>query len=524
MTEDDETRDCLEGAPWDTSPPPPMSAFVPIPLGQPIPNLPHAVSCSLPTMRSVRGYEEKDPEITRHMGSGYPRFVLHPFVGQLSAHYQSASQMVGQILWLTSSARMAEELAAVLRAKGTDSTPFAADGIHGLAHADDPAIHARAKLHLQNVGGFLASRAAEDRLAQLGLIPAVAPEALYVGDALTEVRRHLQPLFGDTVPEDLLLATGGMNAVSVAFRVVSDRQAARGRTIWVQLGWLYLDTIALLKRFTATPEDYIYLPDVFDHSALETLFATHGNRIAGLVIEAPTNPLIQTADLETIADLARSSGATIIADSSVSSPFDVDVLPYADVVAVSLTKYTASEGDLLAGLVVVNPATPDAATLRREIKARLEPIYSRDLARLAHQIGDTRDVLAQIHSSVPLIAAWLEAHPAVDEVYWTLHPKSRVHYEKIARAPDAVGCMISFTLHRPLEEFYDRLRLPKGPSFGMKTTLICPFMYLAHYHLVSTEAGRAELRASGINPDLLRFSVGCEPTQDIITALDEALR
>ena len=83
--------------------------------------------------------------------------------------------------------------------------------------------------------------------------------------------------------------------------------------------------------------------------------------------------------------------------------------------------------------------------------------------------------------------------------------------------------MISFIVHQPLAEFYDKLRMPKGPSFGMKTTLICPFMYLAHYDLVTTEAGREELSASGLDPDLLRMSIGTEPAQDIITALAEAL-
>ena len=86
-----------------------------------------------------------------------------------------------------------------------------------------------------------------------------------------------------------------------------------------------------------------------------------------------------------------------------------------------------------------------------------------------------------------------------------------------------VGSMISFTLHGSLEEFYDRLTLQKGPSFGMKTTLVCPFIYLAHYDLVNSEAGRAELAASGIDPDLVRFSVGCEPVEAIIAALEEAL-
>jgi cystathionine gamma-synthase len=85
--------------------------------------------------------------------------------------------------------------------------------------------------------------------------------------------------------------------------------------------------------------------------------------------------------------------------------------------------------------------------------------------------------------------------------------------------------MITFTLREPgaLTRVYDRLRLPKGPSFGMTTTLVCPFMYLAHYDLVTTEAGRAALAADDLDPDLLRLSVGTEPVDDIIAALAEAL-
>ena len=60
-------------------------------------------------------------------------------------------------------------------------------------------------------------------------------------------------------------------------------------------------------------------------------------------------------------------------------------------------------------------------------------------------------------------------------------------------------------------------------SFGITTTLICPFMYLAHYDLVTTTAGRAELASFGINPELLRLSIGCEPVEDIMEALGEAL-
>jgi cystathionine gamma-synthase len=85
--------------------------------------------------------------------------------------------------------------------------------------------------------------------------------------------------------------------------------------------------------------------------------------------------------------------------------------------------------------------------------------------------------------------------------------------------------MITFTLRTPgaLAKFYDNLRLPKGPSFGMKRTLLCPFMYLAHYDLVTTPAGLAELAASKLDPDLLRLCVGTEPVEEIIACLNEAL-
>jgi cystathionine gamma-synthase len=502
-----------------------MSAFAPIPLGQRIPASIHAVSCSLPTMHDVRGYEEKDPGVMRHLTSGYPRFVVHPFLERLSQDLVEKHGLQGRKLWLTSSAGMAKELAAHLTAQlgATPVVPFHADGLHGVAHPESPELAARAKTFLQNVGGFLSSRAAEDELVRRGLLPAAQPEALFGGDATAEVKRHLRPAFPAAGDADLLLAGCGMNAIYATFRAVSELQAARGRTIWVQLGWLYLDTIAILKKFTATPEDYVYVRDVFDQAALARLFAECGDRIAGIITEVPTNPLIQTPDLPMLAALARRHGALVVLDPSVTSAFNLEVLPHADVVVTSLTKYTASDGDLTSGLAVVNPDGPDAGFLRRRIAAKLEPVYPRELARLAAQIGQTGSVLARIHASVPRIAAFLGGHAGVKEVFWALHPASRENYLQVARSPEAVGSMISFSLRGPLEKFYNRLRLPKGPSFGMKTTLICPFMYLAHYDLVTTPAGRAELTRNGIDPDLLRLSVGIEPAEDIIAALAEAL-
>jgi cystathionine gamma-synthase len=316
-----------------------------------------------------------------------------------------------------------------------------------------------------------------------------------------------------------------MSAIHAAFRAVNALQAPRGRTVWIQLGWLYLDTIAILKKYTARPDDYVYFRDVTDLDGLTRIFNAHGTRIAGLIAEVPTNPLVQTPDLPALATLCRKHGARLLVDPSMSSVFSLDVLPHADVVVSSLTKYTASEGDLTAGLVAVNPAGPDAVALRAGIGPAVEPLYARDAARLAWQIRETPAVLAQIEASTPQVVAFLENHPAVKEVFWALQPAGRANYLKLARTTTATGGMITFTLRKlgALENFYDRLRLPKGPSFGMKTTLICPFMYLAHYDLVTTPAGLAELSASKLDPDLLRLCIGTEPVEEIIATLTEAL-
>lgn len=500
-----------------------MPAFTHIALGSPIPDRPHAVSCSLPTMAAVRGYEEKDAAVTSRLATGYPRFVVHPFARRLTDLLAARHGLEGRTLWLASSPWMAAGLRRHLEIEGADARAFEADGVHGVSHAPSAPVHQRARHYLQNIGGFLSSREAEDRLAALGLGPPAAPEELFAGDADSEVRRVLSPAFAGVPARDLILCNCGMNAVHAAFCAVNAVQAPRGRTAWVQLGWLYLDTIAILKKFTSTPSDYLHVGEVTGLGAISRVLEEHGPRIAGVMAEVPTNPLVQTPDVGALAQLCRRHGVKLVIDPSLSSAFSVDCLPHADLISTSLTKYTGSEGDIVAGVVAVNPERPDAEALRRAAAAAAEPPYARDLSRLAAQAGAVRTVLPAIEAGTARVAAFLSSHPAVRTVHWALEHSSRESYLRIARSPGATGGIISFTLRGGLERFFDRLRLPKGPSFGMRTTLICPFMYLAHYDLVTSEAGRAELRANGLDPDLLRLSVGTEDPQEIIASLAEAL-
>ena len=473
------------------------------------------------------------------MALGYPRFMVHPFARQLIQHLGEQPAYRGRKLWLVTSRRMAEALAAYLLdfSPATQAFAFAdrpsdATGVpplisqdqvlHGVGHVDEAEVAQLAKLYLQHLGGFLSTREAEDQLVRRGLRAALHPEAEFAGDSAAEVRRVVQRALPSTRDHDLFITPNGASAVYGAFKAVGAVQAARGRTEWVQLGWLYLDTIAILKKFTGQG-GYHYQSDVFDLEALESLFLARGAKIAGLITEVPTNPLVQTGDVAALSDLCRRHGVSLILDPSVGSIFAVNVLPYADLVTASLTKYTGSDGDIIAGLVAVNPAGPDAAELRRVVPQALEPIYPRDLNRLAAQIGQTETVLEQISAATARVAMFLQEHPAVREVDWALQPSSAENFERLSPFGGPTGGMISFVLKGELAPFYDRLRLAKGPSFGQKTTLVCPFMYLAHYDLVTSETGRAELHRSGLSPDLIRLCVGTEGADAIIAALAEAL-
>jgi cystathionine gamma-synthase len=499
-----------------------MSVFAHIPLGQRIPASIHGVSCSLPTMRDVIGYETKDPETMRHLTSGYPRFVQHPYLRLAGIHVGRALGLSGWSTWLTASQPAAENLHAWLAP--TETRVVWHEGLSGVAFPENAETHARAKTYLQHTGSLLSSREAEDYLVRVGELATTQAEPTFDGYAPSRVKGAVAHAFQHISHDDVFLTCSGMNAVYTAFRLASALQAPRGRTAWIQLGWLYLDTIAILQKFTSQPtRDHIFQSNVFDLAALRRLFSERGHEIAGVITETPTNPLIQTPDLPAIHDLCRAHGAIFIVDPTIASPHNIDVLPHSDVAVNSLTKYAASDGDVVMGAVIVNPESPYANDFRKALPAALEPVYSRDVARLASQIGEYAAVVARVNQTAPAVVEFLRAHPRVKSLRWSHHPDSRDNFFRLSRTPDARGSMISFTVDGPLAHFYDRLRLPKGASFGMKNTLVCPFIFLAHYDLVTSESGREKLRACGIEPELIRLSLGCEPAEDIIASLAEAL-
>lgn len=494
------------------------------PLGARIPESTHAVCVSLPTMADVIGYEEGRPETREHVKTGYPRFMRHPYVERAALVYATELGLLGRALYPVCS-RIAAQECVNFTGGATVRIDPAPGGWFLISYAGtDTEAAARAKSFLQHTGAQISSREAEDWLVGRGVLPAAQPEALVSGDAPARVREALAPYIAPAGAGDVVLCRAGMAAFHAAYKAARAVQTPKGRKRWVQLGWLYVDTTEIMKKFGAPDESYVLLGDVHDRAGIEAFFAEHGADIAAVVTEFPTNPLLQTADIAWLAALCLKYGVLRLFDPSSAGLVNVDLLPHADLVVASLTKYSGNAGDVMIGAVVVNPAGPHAGTLRRELKYAAQAPYARDVARLAAQIGAMPAVADAINANTVALVRFLETHPAVRRVWWAYSPECAANYAAIARGEARPGALLTLELNGPVARFYDRLRCAKGPSFGTTFTIACPFVYLAHYDLVTTPEGRAKLQSLRLDPELIRVSVGAEPTDALLGVFADALR
>ena len=476
-------------------------------LGATVPDSPHATVVCLPTLADVEGYERKEERVWKLLRAGYPRFVRNAYVTRAAQEAARRLGRTGELFPLTSEAcarRLAEHAGATLTS---------ADQVGDWCLVTTPPGEAALRLAkmVQHTGTLISSRQAEAWLE--GAAPAEGAAAL------ASIRAALSPLLSGVAAADILVATSGMNAVDAGIAAVDAVQRPRGRTGWIQLGWLYVDSARLFEK--ARDARHHFIADVRDLASVERLLAAGG--VAGVFTEVPNNPQLETADIPALRALCDKHGAKLLLDPSSVGLATVDVLPFADIVVSSLTKYAGSEGDVMAGVIAVHPKRADAGELLAVARHRLEPLHALDLAVLARQIGRLEEVTRGLSANAAEIARRLAAHPAVARVRTADTGATAAAFRRLLRPGVGAGALITIELRGEMRRVYDRLAVAKGPSFGLRYTLAAPFLWLAHFEEVTTEEGRAQIRAAGLDPDLLRISVGLEPVEEIWAAFENAL-
>lgn len=489
-----------------------MQTFKHYPTGTAVPASPHSVCSSLPTLDAVIGYEEKRADVMQLMKQGYPRFVRHEWIHKLAQTLAEKQGLKAHQLIPTCSPIAAERLCNYALGAAPESI-IETEELSCAVLPDDPEILKRGYAFLQHTGSLVTSRQAEDYLLSCGILEQRFQESTIAEGAESVILEELRTLSPQA--SRVWLARCGMASGFAALMAAAQIQMRRERTVWIQLGWLYLDTQRILENLLQQGARCIKVLDVYDLDSLLKTIADLGDEFAGIISEIPTNPLVQTADMEALSASVREHGGLMILDPSLVSLANLDALPWADLQVVSLTKYTGWGCDVLAGALMLNADSQLHDELVSEIPRWLEAPYPRDLERLAFEMKSWRPVVERLNQNTCALAEWLQSYPAVRAVHWAYHPRATRNYRQLTQSENRPGSILTLELKQPLASFYDRCNFVKGPSFGTDFTLMCPFMILAHYDLTNNPNGRAHLKSHGIDPDLIRLSCGTEPLDAI---------
>jgi cystathionine beta-lyase len=256
-----------------------------------------------------------------------------------------------------------------------------------------------------------------------------------------------------------------------------------------------------------------------DFTNLDAVAAAITSNTRLVYLESPTNPLLQIIDIAAVSDIAHRSGALVCVDNSTMSPYLQRPLELgADIVLHSATKFLCGHSDVMAGAVVV--ADEDLAQelylIQNGEGAGLSPFDSYLLLRGTKTLSLRLD---RQQSNAEAIAELLDAHPAVDRVYYPGLANDRQLAIHRAQA-SGDGAVLSFVtgdaeFSRTVVEATKLFAITV--SFGGVNSTISLPNYMSHASIP------AHLRQQkSIPPDLVRISVGAEDVDDLIDDLSQA--
>ncbi len=256
-------------------------------------------------------------------------------------------------------------------------------------------------------------------------------------------------------------------------------------------------------------------------TSLESLNKELEKKPAWLLMESPTNPLLEILDLELILKAAKSYAITAIVDNTFATPCFQNPLEYgADIVLHSTTKYIGGHSDVIGGAVVTNDP---------EIKQKL------DFARMAAGVNPSpfdcwltlRGVktlalrMERHHQNALAIAEFFDRHPLVKKTYYpglSTHPAHDIAKKQMS----GFGGIVSVEFDLSLEETNQLISSFKlftlAESLGGVESLVNHPALMTHASIPAEER-----KKMGIGDGLVRFSVGIENLDDLVTDIQQTI-
>ncbi|MFD1425624.1 homocysteine synthase [Kroppenstedtia sanguinis] len=286
-------------------------------------------------------------------------------------------------------------------------------------------------------------------------------------------------------------------------------------------------------------------PENFKQAITERTKAIFGETIG--------NPKGDVLDLEAVAKVAHEAGVPLIVDNTFATPHLLQPIQFgADIVVHSATKFIGGHGTSIGGVIVDSGrfdwsngkfpglVEPDPSyhgvsytealgeqayivkarvQLLRDLGASLSPFNS----FLLLQGLETLHLRMERHSANALqLARWLQDQEAVE---WVSHPGLPNHpdHEKAKKyLPKGQGAIFTFGIKGGVKagrRLIETLKLFSHlANVGDAKSLVIHPASTTHQQLTEEEQ-----RASGVDPELIRLSVGIEAVEDLIADLEQAL-
>ena len=240
-----------------------------------------------------------------------------------------------------------------------------------------------------------------------------------------------------------------------------------------------------------------------------------------VLIESPSNPLLEAVDIAAVADLAHAAGALLVVDNVFASPILQKPLELgADIAVYSATKHMDGHGRVLLG-AILGPSE----FIEEHIDPWLRhtgPAPSPFNSWVVLKGLESMDLrVRQASANAARLADAIAEHPNINKVHYpgrSDHP----HYDVHRKQMETGGTLIALSVKGARADafkFLNALELVDiSNNLGDTKSLACHPCSTTHRAL--TEEEQAEM---GLDESWIRFSVGLEDvndlTKDVLAAL-----
>ena len=292
------------------------------------------------------------------------------------------------------------------------------------------------------------------------------------------------------------------------------------------------------------------LVDIDDFAAVERAI---NEKTRMLYFESIGNPNMVIPDIERLCQIAHAHGVPVVCDNTFGTPYLMQLGQWGvDVVVHSATKYIGGHGNSIGGAAIDMGSfpwkgNPRFADFNEPDPTNHDLVYAGmgDIAFAtklrAQQLRDTGACLSPFNAFLLLtgvetlslrverhcqnalaIAQFLAASPKVAWVNYPALPGDKYHARQQKYAPKGAGGIFSFGLAGGY---------PAGVKFIEKLKI---FSHLANVadakslviHPASTTHGQLDekgLKEAGVQPEMIRMSVGLEDVNDLLEDVAQAL-